>query len=284
VELAQSLPLPTAFATPLVRVNVDGTTYYLNDTDQYAWLGSTEHEGKLALVLPDGSHTTVEAAGDGATRTDVLCRMTVDDNGKTRISLRRQYFGNRYNEKKKYFSEVTPEDRHRYHQSQVSKVAQGARPVGDLSTRFEEYPGVEEFAVEVDRYAIADGKFEYFPLPVTPQLVPAPTDHRELPFYIGWRSDERVRTEIELPPTRRNVVISPRNQDLEEPAGGGAAHIARSLDHGRLILTYGMVVSPAIIPANHYEEVRAIEAALQQKSAKVILVEAGPAEAGAGRN
>jgi transglutaminase-like putative cysteine protease len=284
VELAQSLPLPTAFATPLVRVNVDGTTYYLNDTDQYAWLGSTAHEGKLALVLPDGSHTTVEAAGNGATRTEVLCRMTVDDNGKTRISLRRQYFGNRYNEKKKYFSEVTPEDRHRYHQSQVSKVAQGARPVGDLSTRFEEYPGVEEFAVEVDRYAIADGKFEYFPLPVTPQLVPAPTDHRELPFYIGWRSDERVRTEIELPPTRRNVVISPRNQDLEEPAGGGAAHIARSLDHGRLILTYGMVVSPAIIPANHYEEVRAIEAALQQKSAKVILVEAGPAEAGAGRN
>jgi len=30
--------------------------------------------------------------------------------------------------------------------------------------------------------------------------------------------------------------------------------------------------------------VRAIEAALQQKSAKVILVEAGSAEAGAGRN
>jgi transglutaminase-like putative cysteine protease len=284
VELAQSLPLPAAFTTPLVRVKADGVTYYLNDTDQYARLGSTAHEGKLALVLPEGSHTTVEATADGTTRTEVLCRMTVGDDGNTRIDLRREYFGNRYNEKKKYFSEVTPEDRRRYHQSQVSKVAQGARPAGELSTRFDEYPGVEEFAVEVSRYAIADGKFEYFPLPETPQLVPAPTDHRELPFYIGWRSDERVRTEIELPQTRQNVVISPRNQDLEEPAGAGTAHITRLLDHGRLILTYGMVVSPAIIPANHYEEVRAIEAALQQKSAKVILVESGPADDGTGRN
>jgi hypothetical protein len=114
--------------------------------------------------------------------------------------------------------------------------------------------------------------------------VPAPTDHRELPFYIGWRSDERVRTEIELPQTRRNVVISPGDQDLEEPAGAGSAHITRSVDHGRLVLTYGMAMSPAIIPANHYEEVRAIEAALQQKSAKVILVESGPAGDGTGRN
>ena len=266
VKLAGSLPLPATFTTPLVRVKVDGATYYLNDTDQYAWLGSTAHEGRLALVLPDGSHTTVEATGDGATRTEVLCRMTVGDDGKTRISLRSQYFGNKYNEKKKYFSEVTPEDRRHYHQGQVSKIAQGARPAGGLTTRFEDYPGIEEFAVEVDRYAIADGRFEYFPLPVTPQLVPAPTDRRQLPFYVGWRSDERVRTEIELPPARQHVVISPHNQDLKEPAGAGAAHIAASLDRGRLILTYGMVVSPAVIPACDYEVVREIEAAFRSRS------------------
>jgi hypothetical protein len=280
VDLARSLPLPTAFTTPLVRIKVAGTTYYLNDTDQYAWLGSTAHEGNLALVLPDGSHTTVEAAGDGATRLDILCRMTVDDNGNTRISLRKTYFGNKYNEKKRYFSEVTPEDRHRYHQGQVSRVAQGARPAGELSTQFAGYPGVEEFAVEVSRYAIADGKFEYFPLPVTPRLVPAPTDRRQLPFYVGWRSDERVRTEIDLPSTHRNVVISPHEESFEEPASGGTAHITTSLDHGRLILTYEMVVSPAIIPADHYEEVRTIEAALQEKSANEILLETGPGDAG----
>jgi transglutaminase-like putative cysteine protease len=284
VELAGSLPLPSAFTTPLVRVKIDGVTYYLNDTDQYACLGSTAHEGKLALVLPDGSHTTVEATADGATRTEVLCKMKVGDDGATRISLRSLYFGNRYNEKKKYFSEVTPEDLRHYHQNEVSRIAQGARPVGGLTTRFDGYPGVEEFEVEIDRYAIADGKFEYFPLPVAPQLLPAPSDRRQLPLYIGWRSDERFRTEIELPPTRRNLVISPRTRDIVEPAGGGAAHIAAALDHGRLILTYGMTVSPAIIPASRYEEVRSIEAALQQKSARVILVESGGAESSPGKN
>jgi hypothetical protein len=209
--------------------------------------------------------------------------MKVADDGNTLIRLRREYFGNGYNQKKKFFSEVTPGDRQRYFQTQVSGVAQGARPVGDLQTRFDGYPGVEEFAVEVDRYAIADGKFEYFPLPLTPELVPAPTDRRQLPFYVGWRSEEQVRTEIDLPPSRQTVVISPHDQTLTEPAGGGAVHISSSLDHGRLILTYGMTVSPAIIPADRYQEVRAIEAALQEKSANEILLEK-TAGADAGRN
>ena len=284
VMLARTLPLPAAFTTPLVRVDVDGVTYYFNDTDEYAWLGSTAHEGRLALTLPEGLCTTVEAAGGAATRTEVLCHMAVDDDGKTRIRLHSLYYGNKYNEKKKYFAEVTPEDRARYHQGEVAKIAQGARPVGGLITQFEQYPGVEEFTVEVDRYAIADGRFEYFPLPVAPQLVPAPGDRRELPFYIGWRDDERVRTEIELPPAHRKVVISPHSQDLQEPAGGGAAHITAAVENGELILTYGMTISPAVIPASGYEQVRAIDAALRQKSARVVLIEADAAGPLGGKN
>ena len=35
-KIATSFPLPDSFDTPLVKVTVDGETYYLNDTDQYA--------------------------------------------------------------------------------------------------------------------------------------------------------------------------------------------------------------------------------------------------------
>jgi hypothetical protein len=45
-----------------------------------------------------------------------------------------------------------------------------------------------------------------------------------------------------------------------------------------------MTVSPAIIPASRYEEVRSIEASLQQKSARVILVEAADAGSSSGKN
>src|SRR5208282_1147345 len=40
-NVAFSFPLPSAFQEPLVRVELDGQAYYLNDTDQYARLGST---------------------------------------------------------------------------------------------------------------------------------------------------------------------------------------------------------------------------------------------------
>ena len=43
------LPLPHNFSAVLVRVAVDGQTYYLNDTDEYAHLGATAYDGRLAV-------------------------------------------------------------------------------------------------------------------------------------------------------------------------------------------------------------------------------------------
>ena len=40
-NLLMSFPMPQNFQSVLVRVKVDGTDYYLNDTDQYARLGTT---------------------------------------------------------------------------------------------------------------------------------------------------------------------------------------------------------------------------------------------------
>ena len=51
-NVVDTFPLPNNFTAPLVRVSVGGSVYYLNDTDQYAKLGSRPaHDGKLCLAL-----------------------------------------------------------------------------------------------------------------------------------------------------------------------------------------------------------------------------------------
>src|SRR5207249_8977914 len=130
--------------------------------------------------------------------------------------------------KNRYFSELPPEERKRYHQEIVSDVAQGARPVGDLTTTFGTYPGVEQFTVEVDHFSVVDGRYSYFDLPFTPSLFPPGADARTLPLFISQQNERKVRTEINLPPGFQQVAIAPKSESLEAPDGSGTVRITSS--------------------------------------------------------
>ncbi len=129
-NVAMAFPLPDFFPTPLVRVTLDGVNYYLNDTDQYAQLGSTASDGAMGIALSTGAWETVHAVKgcEDATRTDYA--LLLDDTGRTLLQVSRWYYGGSYSDRNKYFSELPPEERKRYFQEAVSAVAQGARAGG----------------------------------------------------------------------------------------------------------------------------------------------------------
>jgi transglutaminase-like putative cysteine protease len=274
-NVTASLPLPQNFDAPLVRVTVDGETYYLNDTDQYAQIGSTQYDDRLAVALATQAFETVKAAKDCAGKTDTFYSLTLGDNGKARIGIRCQYFGTDYNAKNKFFSELPPEEKNRYFQEVVSGVAQGARPIGGLTTKFDGYPGVEEFTVEIDHYCVVDGKNLYFDLPFTPSLFATGADQRTLPLYQAGLSDNTVHAHIQLPPVFQHLVIAPGEEQLELPAGAGSAVVQRSDSPGQFDITYRLQTAPAIISAGDYPSVLKLESTLGKKSARVFLLEQG---------
>jgi hypothetical protein len=275
-KVALSFPMPDSYAAPLVRVKLDGETYYLNDTDQYARLGSTSYDGRLGLVLSTQSSELIKAARNCGDKTDTAYTLTISDSGKTRIGVTRHYYGGGYGAQNRYFSELPPEERRRYYQETVSAMAQGAQPVGDLVTRFDTYPGLEQFTVDIDNYSVADGRYLYFDLPFTPSLIPAGADRRALPVYISSRGENSVRTEIQLPAGFRQVVIAPRSENLAEPDGGGSARIVSTESAGKIVLTDDFVVSPAIISPRDYPALLRVESMLGRKSSTVFLLEKPP--------
>ncbi|HEY2328183.1 MAG TPA: DUF3857 domain-containing protein, partial [Verrucomicrobiae bacterium] len=274
-NVTAQLPLPQNFDAPLVRITVDGETYYLNDTDQYAQPGSTAHDDRLAVALSTQAFETVKAAKDCAGRTDTFYSLTLGDNGKARIGIRCQYYGTDYNVKNRFFSELPPEEKNRYFQETVSGVAQGARPIGGLTTKFDNYPGVEEFTVEIDHYSVVDGKNLYFDLPFTPALFAAGADQRTLPLFLAGLSDNTVRAKIQLPPTFQRLVIAPGDKRLTLPAGAGSALVSRTNSAGQFNITCRLKTSPAIIAPGDYPAVLKLESALGKKSARVFLLEKG---------
>ncbi len=272
-NVALTFPLPRNFDHPAVRVEVDGTNYYLNDTDQYAKLGSTVFDGRMGISLATGAPEVIHAAPGCENKVEEIYTLSPDNTGKTRVKVTRHYYGSEFNGKNRYFSELPPEERRRYFQEVVSGLAQGAHAVGDLTTHFDTYPGVEQFTADVDNYSVLDGKYFYFDLPFTPSLLPVGADRRALPLYISHGGQFTVRTEIDLPPGFRHVVMAPGSQTLDAPDGSGKALITSNDSAGQWAITHEFATSPAIIPPPDYAALLKVESTLGRKSAKAFLLE-----------
>jgi len=271
-NVAMAFPLPQNFQLPLVSITLDGVTYYLNDTDQYAQLGSTGNDGKLGIALSTRAWEVIHAAKQCEDETRTTYTLLLDKDGRTGIGISRWYYGENYNEKHRFFSELPPEERKRYFQETVSGVAQGARPMGGLTTAFDTYPGHEQFSVIIDNYGIIAGKYLYFNLPFTPSLIPVGADQRALPLLIAHSGRNIVRTEIELPSEFRQTVVAPKGEDFTV-AGGERAHVTTQKTFSGYVVTDDFETAPAIISANDYQALRGVESALGRKSSKVFLLE-----------
>ncbi|MGA3266714.1 MAG: DUF3857 domain-containing protein [Verrucomicrobiota bacterium] len=271
-NVTQNFPLPDDFKTPLVRIPVDGDDYYLNDGDQYSQLGATGFNGKLGLALAGQKMETIRAAKNCGDRTDTDYAISLSADGKARIKISRYFYGADYGGMHKFFAELPPEERHHYYQEAVSRVAQGARAVGDLTTDFSTYPGREEFTVDWNDYGVVDGNYLYFNLPFLPPFFGNLAGQRGLPLFEAGESDQHVRAEIELPAGYRLTGIAPKDEHFVAP-GGSHAGITQTNAAGKFVVTDEFDMLPAIIPTKDYPKLLDIQSALGQKSENTLLLE-----------
>ncbi|HLX69161.1 MAG TPA: DUF3857 domain-containing protein [Verrucomicrobiae bacterium] len=271
-KVAKKIPLPDNFATPLVRVSIDGQDYYLNDTDQYAQFGTTGFDGKLGIVLASQKMETINAVKNCDDRADTDYAIALSENGTARMTISTRFYGQLFNGRRQFFAELPPEERKHYFQETVSHVAQGARAVGDLTTKFDAYPGLEQFTVDLDDYGVVDGKYLYLNLPFTPYFIDAATDQRSLPLYLSDKHDRIVHAEIQLPPGYVQTDILPKTQTFSAP-GGSQVHITETSTPGKCIVTDECRTAPAIINPQDYLKLVSIQTALGQKSAMTFLLE-----------
>ena len=273
-KTATTFPLPQSYDTPLIKLTLDGVTYYLNDTDQYAQLGSTAHDDCLGIDLPGQTFEVIQAAKDCHNKTDTLYTLTIADNGKLHLGITRHYYGEAFGDKNRFFSELLPEERKRYYQELVSDIAEGTRPVGDLTTQFASYPGTMQFTVEIENFAVVDGKYLYFDFPFKPSLFDLPAgNQRTRPFLFSQEDQESTRAEITLPPGFRNVVISPKSKNLDAPDNCGTVKITSSSADRKFIFTDEQSTTPAIIQPQDYPAILKVASSLKQKSSTVFLLQ-----------
>jgi transglutaminase-like putative cysteine protease len=273
-------PAMSTFPDVLVCVDSWWREIFLNDTDQYAAIGATPHDGCAGVWLDSGRIDTIEAEKNRGDRHETDCRIVFDDEGNARIDMTRTYFGDAYAAKNRSFSEMPPEERNRYYQKTLTALSQLARPAGDLVTSFDAYPGTESYSADVSTFAVIDGQYCYFNLPNGLQnLLGLRADERYNAVY--WSGERRFRlvTDIVFPGQFTEPVLLPDTLEWEAPDGGGAVSVTlrRDLtdDQGRhvdLRLIHDVDLEPAVIPADRYMDLLELNRKLSHAEAHTILL------------
>jgi len=279
-QILTTAPYPELFMDVLVRVRdpelLDGRYVYLNDTDRYAALGATEHDGKLGVVLPEGTFAKISSAVEDDSKDTFSIRLAGD--GSASISYRR-YFCSNYADQKKVFSILMPEERRRVFDQQIAPhlFSPAAELEGEFLTDFSRYPGVMSFAARDQNFGVRQGDFLLFSLPEVSGLVDKLPEDRLNPWYIEEADKGSLEIEVELPPGFE-VVYRPESLEQKEVAGAPVnVDFQLKEERGpdgarRLLLNYTVDMEPAIVKPSAYQKIQKLFQYLGSRKADTVLL------------
>jgi len=248
-------PHPADFPAVLVRVRVRGRGIYLNDTDEYAALGATPHDGFYGLDTGTGRIVVIRAPEEMRDRTAVTYEAKLLENGDALVRKTTRYHGTAFGMQHRKFAQMTPEERRRYHEEAVAAIAQSAEPAGELETRFDTYPGIESLPVLVRKFAVREGNYLKFSLPATlAGLLDLRGDTRTNPLY--WPRPRRVAVtaRLTLPPGAGGLRLRPRTFERSLPAGAGSVSVVVSepAEGASLEVVQRADLAATVLPAEEY--------------------------------
>lgn len=275
----RNTPQRSLFPSVLVRIQDEKGAIYLNDTDQYAVLGATPHDGKPGLDLAQGTPCLVAAEREARDRVEQQIGLTLDEKGRAQLTVERRYFGMAHAAAHRQFAEMPPEERRRYHREQIASLSQAARSKDDLFTDFAVYPGVERFAVDIEPYAVREGDSLYLPLPFLQAALPGlRSDERTLPLFWNSRSLVYTRLTVTLPLGWDRAEILPDAIDQSLPEGAGSIvrrtkfQPAEGDRPAQVELVVESDLREALLPARVYGELLDLDRQLQRTASRMLLI------------
>ncbi|MDF9826661.1 transglutaminase-like putative cysteine protease [Ereboglobus sp. PH5-10] len=258
-----------SFSHLAVRVQADGETCYLDHLSLYADPHATSLEDCMVIALATGKIETITPAPKYQTTSRTDWQIILSPEGDAAVTFTAPHYGANHESLKRRFTEMTPEDRDRYHQSCMTWISQAAQPRGGFETNLD-YPATYSFSADVARYAVRSGDYLYFQLPAaSTSPTPAGPDTRIHPLFATAHRDSTIQWTITLP-EGLEVEAAPENLSWTGPGDYGqiAVITATKTENARTTLTITQTINlnPAVIPAASYSTLLELNRRLSQPS------------------
>jgi transglutaminase-like putative cysteine protease len=270
----ESAPQSFIFSRLLVKVD----NIYLNDTSQYAKLGSSNFEDSPALFLNLKKKKLIEVEKDLKDDKIINYEITVNDDCSAEIQQSEEFSGIYYESFHRKFAEITPEKRKRYFQEKVASISQSAKSLVEPVTDYNEYPGVEKLRVKVERFAVKDGNFMYLTLPgfFLPNVMPLRSEQRKLPYYFDNRQRITLGYKITLPKEYSKIKLVPSSFSWLGPDGKNRLDfitVHQASEPGVIFVKCIIDFAPAIFGTEAYGSLLNLNKKLSRSELRIVLSE-----------
>ncbi|HDP26511.1 MAG TPA: DUF3857 domain-containing protein [Deltaproteobacteria bacterium] len=285
VSIVEDYPAHDWFKTVLVMVHTSAGDIFLGDTDQYAAVGTTAHDGWPGLFLDSGTIRTIRASStamrDG---TEDHYTLHLSASGDVMLTKQRRFFGMEYARFHKTISEKTPQERDRHFQELVFSLAKDAEPEGNYFTDYDSYPGVEEYTVRIASFAPRQDQYLSLELPGLKQVIRgAEADTRNNPLVRERALRERVMVEVSFPQGVSSVAVLPSEHISMGLATSGMLTQQTSLNHlvegpgkttipDSLVLMREIELSPGVVMPGDYGDLLELQRILMHPGNRMLLL------------
>lgn len=205
------------FIHPLVEVDLgDGhQSIYLNDMNEYATIGTSSHNGHLAIkpvtCKDEGVLTAILVEEDFEDLQHTQTSIQVDKNGDATYTVTNYYFGSLTATIRKFYKEITPELLLRHHQTLAGNIAVGAKTIGDITFDIDTYPHIVAYSILVPNYAAKMGDTLAIPLEYASDIIPLKSDNRKLPILVESKKNVFKEITVFLPKQTEEILSKPEN-------------------------------------------------------------------------
>jgi len=238
------------FGGVLYKVN----TRYLNDTNQYAKLGTVASADRVALDINNGKLVAIKAAGVLQSATLVHYDIAVKSDCSASVKVVESFRGIEYQSFKQKFSEMLPEEKSRYFEELLFALDKNAVMTGEPVINFDEYPGQLEYTLEIPGFAVGGKEYLQFKLPGFDAFaanVRTASTMRKTPYLRGSFSLDELEYRISIPAGYEAVRTMPA---VRESGAFGTAAFYQYFNIGdkSLAIDYGLTLPVEVVSQENY--------------------------------
>ncbi len=250
------------------------STRYLNDTNQYAKLGTVASVDRIALDINNGKLFAIKAAGPMQSATLVHYDITVKSDRSASIKIVESFRGIEYQSFKQKFSEMLPEEKSRYFEELLFALDKNAVMTGEPVVRLDEYPGRLEYTFDIPGFAVGGKEYLQFKLPGFDGFaanVRTAATARKTPFLRSGFSLDELEYRINIPAGYEVVKTMPA---VRESGAFGTAAFYQYFNIGEnmLAIDYGLTLPVEVVSQDNYLKLVNLQRELTKLSGSSIIL------------
>lgn len=203
------------FDTILVAVDDGEATYYVNQGSQYGEMRATGCDGMVYADI--GARAWRKLAPNEGYADSLSTHYDVDvaEDGTAVVDVTTEYRGATVDGFRRFYEEITPEDRRRHVMEVVSAYSRNAVLEGAYATDVKSYPGIRKFRMRIPRWAVREDGFMNVRLPGASSTSVVPRyGERRLPFFRGKVNRFRDTWTIRMPEGYASAELMPKENEF----------------------------------------------------------------------